>query len=389
MFFKAGGHYYSVHPFYMIVENDGKAHGVFLLNSNAMAYTTLPAPGISLKTTGGVLDLFVFVGDSPAEVIQLYTSIIGRPVMPPFWGLGFQLCRYGYKDLNDVKQVVKRNFDHKVPIDVLYLDIDYMDQRRDFTYDHHLFANLSEYVNETKAEKNVRWTFIVDPAIEGGVKGYRAFDEGYKKDVFIKWPASVPVRDRKNPEHVPNDKNVFYGHVWPNGPVAFPDFFKNATRTWWIETFEEFHKEINFDAIWIDMNEPSNNKKENCPDGEYSVSFPNLGLKHLSEKTICMCSRQGEHGEFAHYDVHNLYGWSETEPTQAGVHAATGKRGFVVSRSTYPSSGRYGAHWLGDQFATWSQLGQSIIGIIEFNMFGINFVGSDICGFIGEHGLFW
>ncbi len=79
-------------------------------------YTLLPHPALSLKTTGGILDFFVFIGDNPEEVIQLYTSLIGRPVMPPFWGLGFQLCRYGFKSTQNVREVVERNVKAKMPL---------------------------------------------------------------------------------------------------------------------------------------------------------------------------------------------------------------------------------------------------------------------------------
>ncbi len=79
-------------------------------------YTLLPYPALSLKTTGGILDFFVFIGDNPEEVIQLYTSLVGRPVMPPFWGLGFQLCRYGYKSTQNVKEVLERNMNAKMPL---------------------------------------------------------------------------------------------------------------------------------------------------------------------------------------------------------------------------------------------------------------------------------
>ena len=80
------------------------------------AYTLLPEPGLALKTTGGILDFFVFIGDTTTHVTQLYTSVIGRPVMPSFWSLGFQLCRYGYKNTDHVKKVLQRNLDNKVPV---------------------------------------------------------------------------------------------------------------------------------------------------------------------------------------------------------------------------------------------------------------------------------
>lgn len=126
-----------------------------------------------------------------------------------------------------------------------------MDERRDFTYDQAQFKGLPEYIKETKAQHAMRWTLILDPAIEGDKPGYRAFDEGYKKDVFMKWPESIPAAQRTKPGNAPTDKGVMYGHVWPPGPAAFPDFFKNATTQWWIDELKEFHKTLNYDAIWI------------------------------------------------------------------------------------------------------------------------------------------
>jgi len=93
---------------------------------------------------------------------------------------------------------------------------------------------------------------------------------------------------------------------------------------------------------------------------------------------------QGDHGEYQHYDVHSLYGWSETKPTLDGVQDATGKRGFVLTRSTYPSSGKYAAHWLGDNSARWDHMRQSVIGMLEFSLFGMTYTGADICGFMGN-----
>lgn len=126
-----------------------------------------------------------------------------------------------------------------------------MDERRDFTYDQVNFKGLPDYIKETKAKDNIRWTLILDPAIEGDKPGYKAFDEGYKNDVFIKWPASVPAAQRTHPGNAPTDKGVMYGRVWPPGPAGFPDFFKNATKLWWVEMLKEFHQSLNYDAIWI------------------------------------------------------------------------------------------------------------------------------------------
>ena len=103
-----------------------------------------------------------------------------------------------------------------------------------------------------------------------------------------------------------------------------------------------------------------------------AVDIPNK----LSDKTICMSVEQecrpGQ--KCKHYDVHNLYGWSQSEPTFEANLVATGSRPFVISRSTYPGSGKYVGHWLGDNNADWGALRYSIVGMLEFNLFGIPFV---------------
>ena len=131
------------------------------------------------------------------------------------------------------------------------MDIDYMDNHKDFTYDKTNFASLPEFVNATKA-KGIKWAIILDPAIDGSVPGYKAFEEGYKRDVFVKWPAGHHSGQQHDlPPTVKTDKNVLYGKVWPDGPAAFPDFFKNSTAQWWSDMAVDFHKTIPFDALWI------------------------------------------------------------------------------------------------------------------------------------------
>ncbi|CAG2172235.1 unnamed protein product, partial [Oppiella nova] len=375
---------YGVHPFYTVLESDGKAHGVLFLNSNAMDYTFLPEPALSIKSMGGVLDFFVFLGDNPEHVIQLYTSVIGRSTMPPFWGLGYQLCRYGWKDTQSVKEVIDRNLKEKVPLDVMYADIDYMDKFEDFTYDHGAFAGLPELFKSTITNNNFHWTVILDPIIEANNPKYQSFIDGYKDDVFVKWSKSVAVKDRHNPADVPTDKDTYYGRMWPHGPAAFPDYFKNITDLWWRKQIKDFHAALPFDALWIDMNDPSN-FDDKCPNN--TLDYPPIrsdslsNTKQLSWGSICMTTTHGQDEQYRHYDVHDLYALYEAISTQKAIHETTGKRGFVLSRTTYVSSGRYTGHWLGDNYATWPMIHHSVVGMLEFNMFGVNYVGSDICGF--------
>uniref|UniRef100_M3XV74 Glycoside hydrolase family 31 TIM barrel domain-containing protein n=1 Tax=Mustela putorius furo TaxID=9669 RepID=M3XV74_MUSPF len=161
--------------------------------------------------------------------------------------------------------------------------------------------------------------------------------------------------------------------------VAFPDFFRNSTAAWWKmeikELYEDFQKpgkNLKFDGLWIDMNEPSNfvdGSVRGCSDEILNnppyMPYLESREKGLSSKTLCMESEQilPDGSRVRHYDVHSLYGWAQTRPTYEAVQEVTGKRGVVITRSTFPSSGRWGGHWLGDNTAAWDQLRKSIIGV--------------------------
>ncbi|GBM67849.1 Lysosomal alpha-glucosidase [Araneus ventricosus] len=175
-------------------------------------------------------------------------GLIGRPMLPPYWALGFQLCRWGYNSTENLKDVVERTRKAGIHQDVQFLDIDHMDNKRDFTINRESFSGLVEYIRKTREEYGLKWIIILDPAIEA-VKGYKTFDSGLKDDVFIKrsplWKEEMfPDRLRKY--------NITFGKVWPETEVAFPNFFDKKTRKWWIDAVVEHHrKELPFDGLWI------------------------------------------------------------------------------------------------------------------------------------------
>uniref|UniRef100_A0A8C0HDR0 Maltase n=1 Tax=Chelonoidis abingdonii TaxID=106734 RepID=A0A8C0HDR0_CHEAB len=394
---------YGVHPFYMGLENDGNAHGVLLLNSNAMDVTFQPTPALTYRTIGGILDFYMVLGPTPELVVQEYTALIGRPVMPPYWSLGFQLCRYGYKNDTEVSDLYEAMKTAQIPYDVQYTDIDYMERQLDFTLSPD-FAGLPALVDRMKKE-GMRFIIILDPAISGNETNYLAYTRGVQEDVFIKWP---------------NSSEIVWGKVWPDFPnvvvnesldwdtqvelyrayAAFPDFFRNSTAQWWQREIREYHtnpnqpeKSVKFDGLWIDMNEPASfvhgsvegcrNTELNNPPYMPSLESRSLGLSH---KTLCMESEQilPDGTPVRHYDVHNLYGWSHVKPTYDALQSTINERGIVITRSTYPSSGKWAGHWLGDNTAAWDQLYKSIIGMMEFSLFGISYTGADICGFFND-----
>uniref|UniRef100_A0A8K9X5J6 Maltase n=1 Tax=Oncorhynchus mykiss TaxID=8022 RepID=A0A8K9X5J6_ONCMY len=390
---------YGVHPFYMGLETTADAHGVLLLNSNAMDVTFQPTPALTYRTLGGILDFYIVMGPTPELVVEEYTALIGRPVLPAYWSLGFQLCRYGYANDTEIADLYREMRAAGIPYDVQYADIDYMERQLDFVLDSQ-FQGLPALVDHMRGE-GMRFIFILDPAIGANeTTTYTAFDRGVEEDVFIKWPKQL-------------SNDIVWGKVWPDFPgvvvnesvdwdtqveiyrsyAAFPDFFMNRTATWWHREISDFYnKTMKFDGLWIDMNEPSSfvhgTVGEKClgpPVYDNPPYMPPLESSHrgLNHKTLCMNSQQhlSDGTPVKHYDVHNLYGWSHTKPTYDALLSVTGKRGIVVTRSTYPSSGKWAGHWLGDNNSSWDQLYKSIIGMMEFSLFGFSYTGADICGF--------
>ncbi|GFR99078.1 lysosomal alpha-glucosidase [Elysia marginata] len=374
---------YGSHPFYLNLEpNMGKngvpqAHGVLLLNSNAGDVAMQPygqdrAGALTFRFTGGLIDMFVLLGDSPLSVGQLYTQVVGAPYMPPFWSLGFHLCRWGYNSSDGLTSVIKRNRDANIPYDVQWNDIDYMDKYKDWTYSPDNFGNLPSIIADLHANKQ-RYIIMADPAISSSqpAGSYPPFDDGKRLDTFVKT----------------ENGDILVGKVWP-GETAFPDFFHPNAYTYWYTQAKQFHDKIAFDGLWIDMNEPSSfidgsatgcsqTSKYNHP--PYTPGTIDGGS--LVQKTICPSA---QHYLSAHYNLHNMYGWSQANITRAALNTIYGnKRSPIISRSTFVGSGRYTGHWLGDNDSNYKDMAYSIPGILNFNLFGIPLIGADICGFRG------
>jgi len=373
-----GVNLYGVHPFYLNMEGervhrDGEANGVFLLNSNAMDVILQPSPAITYRTIGGILDFYIFMGPYPEDVIKQYTEVIGRPTMPPYWSLGFHLCRWGYGNLDNMKKIRTAMNTHKIPQDVQWNDIDYMHDHLDFTYDEKNFGGLPQFVDQLHKD-GLHYIAMMDPAISSVQQfPYNPYNSGKDMDIFVKNA----------------DGSILNGKVWP-GETAFPDFFHSNATAWWYDHIYNFHKLIKFDGLWIDMNEPSNfvvGSMKGCPKSKYETPpyVPNVLDGNLASKTLCMTATQvvNDRKEL-HYNVHSLYGHSEAVQTMKALRKTRERRSLVISRSSYPGTGVHAGHWLGDNRASWHDLAASIPGILNFNMFGIPLVGADICGFMED-----
>ncbi|XP_017355270.2 maltase-glucoamylase, intestinal, partial [Cebus imitator] len=366
-----GTNLYGAQTFFLCLEDaSGLSFGVFLMNSNAMEVVLQPAPAITYRTTGGILDFYVFLGNTPEQVVQEYLELIGRPALPSYWALGFHLSRYEYGTLENMREVVERNRAAQLPYDVQHADIDYMDERRDFTYDPVDFKDFPEFVKELH-NNGQKLVIIVDPAISNNSsssKPYGPYDRGSDMKIWVNGSDGV---------------TPLIGEVWP-GHTVFPDYTNPNCAVWWAKEFELFHNQVEFDGIWIDMNEASNfvdGSVLGCSANNlnYPAFIPRILDGCLFCKTLCMDAVQHWGKQ---YDVHNLYGYSMAVATaEAAKTVFPDKRSFILTRSTFAGSGKFAAHWLGDNTATWDDLRWSIPGMLEFNLFGIPMVGADICGF--------
>lgn len=362
---------YGSHPFYLDVRQGGRsAHGVFLLNSNAMD-VVLSQDRLQYHVIGGILDFYVFVGPSAEKAVQQYHQLIGTPALPAAWVVAsWGQSRWGYSSVEALREVVANYSMHSLPLDVIWSDIDYMDEYKIFTTDPVRFpvGGLNDLIDSLHAAQQ-RYVVIIDP----GVKvepGYEPYDSLMSDPAaFIRKNAST------SSSSVPAT-----GTVWP-GLTVFVDYSSEAGRRYWTDHVQSFVSRVHVDGLWCDMNEPSNSESfpecsRDSPE-DYPPYVPGLVLP-LSFRTLCPSSAQSL-GSM--YNLHNLFGFLESTTTAMALRDAFEKRPFVLTRSSFPGSGRLLSKWTGDNVSWFSSMKSSIAGILNMNLFGISMVGADICGF--------
>lgn len=324
------------------------------------------------------LTVYIITGESEKDIVKQFRKMVGRSYIPPFWAFGYGQSRWGYKTEEDIRTVAKQYQDAGIPLDSIYLDIDYMERYKDFTVDTERFPNLKGLATDMK-EQGIHLV----PIIDAGVKiedGYDVYEEGVQNNYFC-----------KNAEG-----GDFVGAVWP-GRVHFPDFLQPKARDWFGKKYAVL-TEQGIDGFWNDMNEPAifyteDRLADTCAEIE-KLTAGNMGIQEYFAFTGMVAGLNGNIGDYdkfyhnvdgkmvKHSEVHNLYGMNMTRSAfEALQEISPEKRTLFFSRSSYIGAHRYGGIWQGDNKSWWSHILQSMQQLPALNMAGFLFTGSDTGGF--------
>jgi len=336
---------YKVVPFYIGLQNK-KSYGIFFDNTFRTYFDFCHERRnvTSFWAEGGEMNYYFIYGPQMQDVVTTYTDLTGKPELPPLWALGYHQCKWSYYPESNLKEVAAKFRELKIPCDALYLDIDYMEGFRCFTWNKDYFPDPKRMVAEL-AEDGFKTVVIIDPGIKID-KEYAIYKEALEKDFFCKRA----------------DGPYMKGKVWP-GECNFPDYTNPAVREWWAGLFKELISEIGVKGVWNDMNEPAVMEVPN-------KTFP-MDVRHDYDGNPC-----------SHRKAHNIYGTQMARATYHGVKRfAYPKRPFVITRSAYAGAQRYTSSWTGDNVATWEHLWIANIQVQRMSISGMGFTGSDIGGF--------
>lgn len=333
---------------------------------------------MQIKAAKNDLTVYIITGENEKDIVKQFRGIIGRSYIPPLWAFGYGQSRWGYKNEADIREVAAKYKAAGIPLDSIYLDIDYMERYKDFTVDEERFPDLKGLAADMQAEG-----IHLVPIIDAGVKiedGYSVYEEGVEKNYFC-----------KNAEG-----GDFVGAVWP-GRVHFPDFLQPEARDWFGKKYAVL-TEQGIDGFWNDMNEPAifyteDRLADTCAEIE-KLTAGNMGIDEYFAFTGMVAglnSNIGDYDKFyhnvngqmvKHSEVHNLYGMNMTRSANEALREiCPDKRTLFFSRSSYVGAHRYGGIWQGDNKSWWSHILQSMQQLPALNMAGFLFTGSDTGGF--------
>ncbi|KQB42243.1 glycoside hydrolase family 31 protein [Flavobacterium aquidurense] len=336
---------YKVVPFYIGLHNK-QSYGIFFDNTFRTFFDFCQERRnvASFWAEGGEMNYYFIYGPQMQDVVTTYTDLTGKPELPPLWVLGYHQCKWSYYPESKVKEITSKFRELKIPCDAIYLDIDYMEGFRCFTWNKQYFPDPKQMVADL-AEDGFKTVVIIDPGIKID-KDYWVYQEALEKDYFCKRA----------------DGPYMKGKVWP-GECNFPDYTNPLVREWWAGLFKELISDIGVKGVWNDMNEPAVMEVPN-------KTFP-MDVRHVYDGNPC-----------SHRKAHNIYGTQMARATYHGVKRFTyPKRPFVITRSAYSGAQRYTSSWTGDNVATWEHLWIANIQVQRMSISGMGFTGSDIGGF--------
>lgn len=332
-------------PFYIGLQNK-MAYGIFFDNTfrSFFDFAQERHHVTSFWAHGGNMDYYFIYGPQVESVVSAYTELTGKPEMPPLWALGYHQCKWSYYPESNVKEIAAKFRELQIPCDAIYLDIDYMDGFRCFTWDNEKFPNPTQMIADLKAD-GFKTIAIIDPGIKVDPE-YSVYKEALEKDYFCKRA----------------DGPYMKGKVWP-GECYFPDYTNPKVREWWAGLFKGLIADNKLSGVWNDMNEPAVMEVPN-------KTFPD-DVRHDFDGHPC-----------SHRKAHNIYGAQMARATYEGVKKYIyPKRPFVITRSAYSGTQRYTSSWFGDNVATWEHLSIANIQAQRMSLSGMGFAGSDIGGF--------
>jgi alpha-glucosidase len=332
-------------PFYYGLR-EGRGYGIFLHNTfrTHFDFESGKDGQMAFWAEGGEMDYFFLYGPELMRVAEGYAWLTGTPELPPLWALGFHQCRWSYYPESRVYEVAREFRQRQIPCDAIYLDIDYMDGYRCFTWDEEHFPQPAKLIADLKKD-GFQTVVMIDPGIRTDPQ-YHVYREGLARDAFCRRASGELMR----------------GPVWPPDCV-FPDFTSPEVREWWGGLYRQLYLEQGVSGFWNDMNEPAVFKVN-------SATFPD-DARHAID---------GQPGD--HRRAHNIYGQQMSRASQEGLKKLQpAKRPFILTRASFSGGQRYASAWTGDNVASWEHLRLANLQCQRLSASGFSFVGSDIGGF--------
>ena len=335
---------------------------------------------LSFHTETPDYDLYLLSGGNENAICREFRTLIGRSYIPPRWAFGLAQSRWGYKTEEDVREVARQYKEHDLPLDMICMDIEYMQDYADFTVNKERFPDLTKLSADLKAQ-GIRLVPIIDAGVRVDPNDSTC-TEGLEKGYFCKKADGTP----------------FVAAVWP-GKAYFADFLRPEVREWFGHKYKAL-TDCGIEGFWNDMNEPSLfysperlraflddmaalREKDNIEQEEF---FPRVvgGAMGLMNSPADYASfyHEADGRKVRHDQVHNLYGGSMTRAAgEAFADLRPGQRTLLYSRSSFIGSHRYGGIWLGDNNSSWAQLLANIQMMPSVQMCGFLYSGADLCGF--------